>query len=68
MLIVVVRWIMEDLSIIDSEKNRNLGSQRSRSPSSLAKEVVDKMFKNSSVEMMAKHFRDLNVEVRHIRR
>ena len=48
---------------IDSErKNRNLGSQRSRSPSSLAKEVVDKMFKNSSVEMMAKHFRDLNVE------
>ena len=54
---------MEDLSILSIErKNRNLGSQRSRSPSSLAKEVVDKMFKNSSVEMMAKHFRDLNVE------
>ena len=54
---------MEDLSILSirREKNRNLGSQRSRSPS-LAKEVVDKMFKNSSVEMMAKHFRDLNVE------
>ena len=33
---------------------------RSRSPQSLAKDVVDKMFKNSSVEMMAKHFRGLN--------
>ena len=64
MLIVVVRWIIEDLSILSirREKNRNLSSQRGRSPSSLAKEVVDKMFKNSSVEMMAKHFRDLNVE------
>ena len=49
---------------IEVAKNANgsNGGSRSRSPSSLAKEVVDKMFKNSSVEMMAKHFRDLNVE------
>jgi Ca2+-binding EF-hand superfamily protein len=41
---------------IDRAKN----TSRARSPTSLAKEVVDKIFKNSSVEMMAKHFRDLN--------
>eukprot|EP00943_MAST-04B_sp_MAST-4B-sp1_P008748 g8748.t1 len=50
---------------IETAKNNTSGKngeRKSRSPSSLAKDVVDKMFKNSSVEMMAKHFRDLNIE------
>ena len=53
---------VDSIETAKSSIEDNNGGRKSRSPSTLAKEVVDKMFKNSSVEMMAKHFRDLNVE------